>query len=188
MLVLGGRPWDRAIDAAVHVTEDPLRFLAVLITHLGDWQTLIGLTLLGTLWLLFRREWKLALLLAAGTMIGRGLVGVLKVLVGRARPEDGDLLVYVHGLSFPSGHATNSMMVYGSLAVLLGFASPQRRAYLTAAVLLSLLIGTSRVLLSVHWPSDVVGGWALGLFWVLLTALIAQTLKRNSRTSPSLTT
>ena len=97
-------------------------------------------------------------------------------------------LVDVSSLSFPSGHAGNSMIVYLSVALLL-FDDPRRRRIAAAcAIILSLLIGLSRPAVGVHWPSDVVGGWAFGLLWVMLSLKVAQTLNRNSKTSPSWTT
>jgi undecaprenyl-diphosphatase len=61
------------------------------------------------------------------------------------------------------------MIFYLTLALALTPAGPSRRIAAGAAIVLSLLIGTSRVMLGVHWPSDVVGGWSFGLLWVLLT-------------------
>ncbi len=87
--------------------------------------------------------------------------------IGRIRPAENQHLVEVQTLSFPSGHLANSMVVYVLLAVFLIRDEAKRRWAVGAAILLSLLIGTSRVLLGVHWPSDVAGGWAFGLLWVL---------------------
>ena len=68
------------------------------------------------------------------------------------------------------------MIFYLSLALALTAHTRWHRAAITGAILLSLLIGTSRVMLGVHWPSDVVGGWAFGLLWVLLTLTRAERL------------
>ena len=65
------------------------------------------------------------------------------------------------------------MIFYLALALALTAGTRWHRPAAAAAVLLSLLIGTSRVMLGVHWPSDVVGGWAFGLLWVLLTLRLA---------------
>ena len=81
--------------------------------------------------------------------------------------------------SFPSGHAASSMIFYLSLALVLSAHSPRRFAVAAAAIVLSLLVGASRVMLGVHWPSDVIGGWAFGLLWVLLTLRPAERLLRS---------
>ena len=110
---------------------------------------------------------RLALLLI--TMTGRALSEVQKYWIARARPDLEPHLVVVKTNSFPSGHAASSMIFYVTLAVVLAAGSPLEPRETVAAMLLSLLIGISRVMLGVHWPSDVVGGWAFGLLWVLLT-------------------
>jgi undecaprenyl-diphosphatase len=63
----------------------------------------------------------------------------------------------------------SSMIFYVILAIVLTAGTRRQRPVVAAAILLSLFIGTSRVMLGVHWPSDVIGGWAVGLLWVLLT-------------------
>src|SRR5690606_17887560 len=80
-------------------------------------------------------------------------------------------LVEVQTWSFPSGHATSSAVVYLTLGALLTRVQPRRRikAYvLGVALALTLLVGLSRVYLGVHWPSDVLAGWALGAGWAML--------------------
>jgi undecaprenyl-diphosphatase len=81
--------------------------------------------------------------------------------------------VIVKTSSFPSGHATSSMIFYLTMALALTVGTRWHRTAAAGAILLSLLIGTSRVMLGVHWPSDVVGGWAFGMLWVLLTLRLA---------------
>jgi len=122
-------------------------------------------------WMLLWRKYRTALLAAVAIGGGALLSTLLKGEFGRARPDlvpHGDV---VSGLSFPSGHAFSSAVVYLTLAVLLARVQPHRRAkvYLMAmAVALTLLIGVSRVYLGVHWPSDVLAGWCVGSAWALL--------------------
>ena len=98
---------------------------------------------------------------------GRLIVEGIKLAVHRARPSFDPHPVLTHSLSFPSAHAANSMIVFPALVLFL--TSPQRRAPgLVAAVVASLLVGASRPLLGVHWPSDVVAGWAIGAAWLLV--------------------
>ncbi len=89
-------------------------------------------------------------------------------------------LVEVHYQSFPSGHAANSMIAYLAIAWL-AFDDPvHRRWAVAAALLLSFLIGLSRPMLGVHWPSDVIAGWAFGLFWTLLVVGLSSRWERRA--------
>ncbi len=108
-------------------------------------------------------------MLVAVAMSGRGLSEAQKYWIARPRPGLEPHLVAVKTSSFPSGHATSSMIFYLSLALVFAGHSRWRFATPAAAVILSLLIGISRVMLGVHWPSDVIGGWAFGLLWVLIS-------------------
>ena len=105
--------------------------------------------------------------------IGRALSEAQKYWVGRVRPDLEPHLVVVKTSSFPSGHATSSMIFYLTLALVLTAGTRWHRLAVAGALLLSLLIGASRVMLGVHWPSDVIGGWSFGLLWVLLTLKLA---------------
>ena len=102
---------------------------------------------------------------------------VIKTIVARPRPDLVAHLVAVQPPSFPSGHATNSAIVYGTFALIAAerAASPAERAYVAAAcIALVSSIGVTRVILGVHWPSDVFAGWAIGCSWVLLTHLTSE--------------
>lgn len=185
MLLFGGRDPDQAIIRAAHVSDGAAASLTVLMTRLGDWSAVLAATWFAAAWLMYRRQWRPALLLVVWTLIGRGLVALQKVTFGRLRPEDDMPLVVVNGFSFPSGHAANAAIVYLMVAVLVTEPGAARRRAVIAAAIVAFLVGISRVMLGVHWPSDVIAGWAFGLIWVLLGLRIAQTLKRNSSTSPS---
>ena len=124
------------------------------------------------------RPARLALVLLLITLIGRGLSEVQKYWIARARPDLEPHLVVVKTSSFPSGHAASSMIFYLTLALVLAAGTRWHRVAAAGAVLLSLLIGISRVMLGVHWPSDVIGGWAFGMLWVLLTLRLAERLFR----------
>lgn len=114
------------------------------------------------------RSWLPLLILVlalAGVVV---LTDVVKPLVGRLRPATGPL-VSGGGFAFPSGHATQSVAVYGALAYLLaGWVHTWRSkvGLWTIALALVLLVGFSRVYLGVHWTTDVLGGYALGAVWL----------------------
>lgn len=102
----------------------------------------------------------------------------MKIGFDRGRPDVVPHLVDVHSLSFPSGHAMLSAMTYLTLGALLADAQTRWRLrgfVLATSVCLTLLVGISRVYLGVHWPTDVLAGWA-GAAWALLFWFLAQRL------------
>jgi undecaprenyl-diphosphatase len=102
-----------------------------------------------------------------------GLSPVIKLIVQRPRPDLSPVFD-AGGLAFPSGHATTSAIVFGSLAYVLTRQQSWRTNVWIWAVagMLSFLIGFSRLYLGVHWTTDVVGGWTLGLMWVALGVVV----------------
>jgi undecaprenyl-diphosphatase len=169
MLLFGGLDLDRALSAVFYAGDRPqLVAAARILTELGGHLVLVPLTLAGAALLAWRRRFRSAAVLLILTLSGRALVDLQKVHTARIRPDAHEHLVAVQSLSFPSAHAANSAMVYLSLALLLTTRFPQRALALWGATWLAILIGASRLALGVHWPSDVIGGWAFGLFWTLL--------------------
>jgi membrane-associated phospholipid phosphatase len=176
MLLTGTGPLDHQLLHALYSADTPaFRGAVMFVTNLGQWQVLVTVTLIGAGWLLYRRQGRVALLLLAITLVGRLLADLQKLGVGRHRPEDEVHRVTVRDLSFPSAHAANTMIVFLSLALLV---APRR--YRTLAVPIALVgtavVGTTRPMLGVHWPSDVVGGWAFAAAWVLLMVALAERL------------
>lgn len=120
---------------------------------------------------------------AGGTAVSQ----FLKSFYDRPRPDLVAHLDTIHTASFPSGHAMMSAVAYLTLAGLIVRIVESRaaRAYvLTVAVLVSLSVGVSRVYLGVHWPSDVVAGWALGVAWASV-AWLALSLMMRMRRDPN---
>lgn len=186
MLTWGGGPLDRAIYQALYSGGHPaLVIVARVFTALGEPTVLIaaGIITAVLLWRAGHRH--LPWVLIAITMIGRAVSELQKYWIARARPDLEPHLVVVKTSSFPSGHATSSMIFYLTLALVLTAGTKWRRIAAVAAVLLSLLIGASRVMLGVHWPSDVIGGWCFGMLWVLLTLRPAERLFRADSESGS---
>ncbi|MEO5611806.1 MAG: phosphatase PAP2 family protein [Sphingomicrobium sp.] len=178
-MMLGGTgPLDHRLLGALYAADTPaVRGAVLLATNLGQWLVLVIVTLIGAAWLLYRRQARAALLLVAITLAGRFLVDFQKLGIGRHRPQDQIHLVPVHDLSFPSGHAGNTMIVLLSLALLV---APRRYRYFAVSIALlgTAVVGISRPMLGVHWPSDVVGGWAFGAAWVLLMVALADRLRQ----------
>lgn len=174
MLMLGAGAVDRTLLVELYGGHRPaLADAARLVTMLGDGRLVTVLTLIGGIVLLLRKHRQRALALVVGTLVGRGLVELQKYEIGRLRPDANPHLVAVHNLSYPSGHSANAMLVYLVLALML-VEDPRRRTWcIAAALLIAALVGTSRVVLGVHWPSDVLGGWGFGALWALVVLWIA---------------
>jgi len=174
MLLWGRGPLDRAIYEAMYAGNRPaLLAIARAFTALGEPTVLIAAGVAVALWLWYAGHRHLPLALIGIVMIGRGLSELQKYWIARPRPDLDPHLVVVKTSSFPSGHATSSMIFLLTVALALSAGTRWRRPAVTGAILLSLLIGASRVMLGVHWPSDVIGGWAFGMLWVLLTLRLA---------------
>jgi undecaprenyl-diphosphatase len=142
------------------------------VTWLGSGGVLWTLTGAAAVVLAIRRRWRLAaylLVAGAGALV---LDPVLKALVGRVRPVVAHPIAYGNGDSFPSGHALGSLVCYGALFLVFLPAArgAWRRVLATVCAVLIAAIGVSRLLLGVHYVSDVLGGWALGITWLGVTA------------------
>lgn len=113
-------------------------------------------------------------------------VQLLKQLFHRARPGLFDPLAHAIGFSFPSGHSALSAAFFGSLAGLAAASSRRRReaaGYLAAGVVIVFFVGFSRVALGVHWPTDVLAGWAVGFCWLAFVFGIGERRARRARES-----
>jgi undecaprenyl-diphosphatase len=146
---------------------------ALEITSLGNGIVLIALVLVASVFLWqTNHRWSVYLLIIAA-LGGKFLNTVLKQYFDRPRPTIVDHIDVVHSMSFPSGHAMSSLVVYGSVAYLVARLEPTpglRRTTWTLAALVILGIGLSRMYLGVHYPSDVIAGFAAGLAWLAFVA------------------
>jgi membrane-associated phospholipid phosphatase len=140
--------------------------------YVFDPNTLRLAALVLVIWFVRRKARRMALWVTTTMAVG-GLLGMLlKLLVGRHRPDLLDPVARAAGYSFPSGHALNVALAAGVfLLVFLPLVRGRRRALLwAAAVVATVVTGLCRIALGVHWTSDVVGGWVLGLAVVAATA------------------
>jgi undecaprenyl-diphosphatase len=143
---------------------------------------LVPLVVIVVLLLIIRRRPRLAVYLSV-TGIGAALLDPsLKALVGRVRPVVADPVAFGRGNSFPSGHTLGSTIVYGALTlVFLALVTARWRVWFVAAMgLLVFAIGLSRIGLGVHFLSDVLAGWALGLAWISATAYAFRVWRREA--------
>ncbi|HEY0132189.1 MAG TPA: phosphatase PAP2 family protein [Allosphingosinicella sp.] len=166
-LLLGG-PYTRIDPPILGLFDSPALVPAArLLTHLGDVVTVLAAALIAAGWLLFRGHRRRAILLVVIVAWERLLIEAMKNIFDRARPDPLGHEVAVHNLAFPSGHSANAMA--GWLAIALLAASPRlRRPAIALALAIAFVTGVCRLVLQVHWPSDVAGGWAFGAAWTLL--------------------
>ncbi|MEO5810687.1 MAG: phosphatase PAP2 family protein [Rhodanobacter sp.] len=180
--------FDAALAESLH-THLPLSALrwSSALTHLGDLLWLGSLAALIALVLLLRRHWQVAgvWVLALAGMVP--INGALKAVFRRARPLHGHGVIVAHGWSFPSGHAFSAVVFYGMLAYVLLRLLPLRfhRMVIAIAAICAALIGFSRILLQVHYVSDVLAGFAGGAAWLLVCISMAEHLRTQPpRTTP----
>jgi undecaprenyl-diphosphatase len=183
--------WMRDLRSA----ENPSRAIGPLwlehwsrdITSLGSGAVLTLVTLLVVGYLLIEHSYASAVLLLVSAGGGTALTTSLKGFFNRDRPNVVPHLTDAFFQSYPSGHAMMSTVVYLTVAVLLARTMKRRRSKIycvCAALLLSFLVGLSRVYLGVHYPTDVLAGWAGGIGWALLCWLTAYWLEKRGKVEP----
>jgi undecaprenyl-diphosphatase len=158
------------------------------ITSLGSSIVLTLITAATIVYLLLIRRPRTALLIFVAVAGGQLLSSLLKLEIDRPRPDLVSHLVNETSLSFPSGHAMLSAVTYLTLGSLAARFLPGRTTkiyVLSLAVLITLLVGVSRVYLGVHWPSDVLAGWCAGFAWAMLCWLAARMLQRSKAVADS---
>lgn len=177
----------RGADPASPIGPAWMRVALADVTALGG-HTVIALLTLGAVgFLALRRQPRVAALLLAAVGSGMAASQLIKSVVARPRPDLVPHLATAYDASFPSGHAMLAATAYLTLGALLARAEADRatRRYLVAvALVLVVLIGVSRVYLGVHWPTDVLAGWALGAAWSWAAALLAIRLQRARQVEP----
>ncbi len=182
--------FDRWVMEALRSPDNPasprgpawVRKTVVDLTALGGGPVLTMLTLLVGGFLLAVRKRATALFVVLAIAGGGLAANLLKLAFVRERPDVVPHLVFVDSASFPSAHAMNSAITFLTLGALL--ARTQKdwhvKAYLMgAAIVITLLIGFSRVYLGVHWPTDVVAGWIVGAAWAIGCSLVAAVLQKR---------
>ena len=152
------------------------------LTALGSTVVLALITLATALYLVLAGKRRVALFLLVAVAGGVVLGSILKLVFERARPDLVTHAARVFTASFPSAHSMMSAVTYLTLGTLLARVQGRRRLkiYLIGlAILVTLAVGISRIYLGVHWPSDVLAGWALGASWAMLCWVAALWLQRR---------
>lgn len=152
------------------------------VTALGSVSVLTLCTAAVVGFLLTRRSYRTAVLLVVATLLGGAIGQGLKLVFMRSRPSVVPHLADVSTASFPSGHSMMSAVVFMTLAVVAAstLEGRQERLYvIVVGVLMSATVGCTRMLLGVHYPTDVLAGWALGVGWALGCWGLARRLQRE---------
>ncbi len=168
---------DRAATEWIHdraIESETVSGLALAVTTIGNPLTLTAFVVIAAGWLLFHRHGRTAVWLVTVTLVGSMVESLLKIVVGRARPDFDSVFLEPFSKSFPSGHAMNTTVVLGAITVAVVAAATSRRAGAVpaaaiGAVTVAFAVGASRPTLGVHFVSDVIAGWALGVVWLFAT-------------------
>lgn len=157
------------------------------VTSLGSFAVLTLVSIACGGYLLMQRRRRTLAFLAVATLGGLGVSLLLKNAFARPRPEFASDATYVLTASFPSGHSMLSAIVYLTLGALLARTSGRYRQkvyFVAMAMVVTLLVGFSRVYLGAHYPTDVLAGWSFGLIWALLCWLTARFLQKRGAIEP----
>lgn len=174
-------PLDRwVLEWVVSIRSESLTAVVRAITTVGNTVSMFAIVIVGVLFLLHRRQVGWALYCGLTFLSGYLLMIAVKSAFGRERPPIPPRLLQIDSLSFPSGHALNSMVAFTTLAVA-AHALTGRRWPLAAAVAGSIAIGLSRVYLAAHWMTDVLAGWGIGLVVVALGLAVRAAVLRRVR-------
>ena len=183
--------FDTRILLALRSTDDPSKPVgpsgmeSVLqdLTALGGSTVLFLVVLAVVGFLVLQERYRTALFVAASAGSGELLNVALKYAFNRPRPSIVPHLRAVFSTSFPSGHAMESAIVYLTLGAIIMRLAERRLTKLYVlgmAMLLTFLVGVSRVYLGVHYPTDVIGGWIIGLVWASICWLVTERFEKRA--------
>lgn len=159
---------DRAFLLWLHQFANPqLDRMMLFFTALGDPPAVATIFVITIAWLLMKRHYtdgiRFTIACAGGVVINQGM----KLFFAKPRPELWPRLIAETSFSFPSGHAVGAMVVYGFLAYILTKQLSHLKIYIwTIASVLILAIGLSRLYLGVHYPTDIIAGYGIGILWL----------------------
>lgn len=168
--LLNQATWINTFDShIIHIVRSvasPLTTtIAIAITSIGNPYSMLGLTVVATLTLLFIHQNNAALFLLVNMAVFSSLNHIIKEWVARPRPSAHHLVV-ASGFSFPSGHSSGALLFFGSLSIIAIYLIKShywRHLVIGLCLILTLLIGISRIYVQVHYPTDVLAGFMLAL-------------------------
>lgn len=168
--------WDVSISAAVQSLRNPLLDAAMITaTYLCSWQVVVSGGVLATLYLLAQRMWLAGAAVVCSLVGNVAIVGGIKNVLQRVRPDQTYALLPATGSTFPSGHTFSAFAFFGLLGLLyVGQGSRVSHAKLVIGLTVVLIaaVGLSRIYVGAHWPSDVLGSSFLGSAWLALVGLV----------------
>lgn len=174
-------PFDNAVRAWMISHQNPVAYnIAYVLTWIGSPAVMVVLAIGAGVWFYMRRGRSKAGVVIAAPAVGGLLSGVVKVAFGRVRPA-GAALLNERTYSFPSGHATTSAAVVVTLCYVMareGMISWRMAIAIGGGV--PLVVGLTRLYLDVHWTTDVIGGWTVGLFVAAMSAALYEYLRRSA--------
>ena len=179
-----GQPDDRIATWVRGLRTPGLTTFFRTVTHLSDVWFVTGVVVLVAATLLLRRQLGMAVAVLTASAGAAVITTLVKEFVGRARPPVVGRLVEAVGEAFPSGHSSQAVACYGALALVVAATTSRPAVRVTApvvAVVVALTVGVSRVYLGVHWPSDVLSGWIVGLAWLAAVAVVSWVLRHVDR-------
>lgn len=184
--------FDKWVIRSLRQSEDPATPIGPVwaqeigrdLTAFGGVAALVFFTVIVTVYLWIEKKPRVIALLLAAALGGLLLSSLLKHFISRPRPDVVPHLSQVYTSSFPSGHSMLSAVIYLTLGTLLASVIPRTilKVYvISVAILLTILVGLSRIYLGVHYPTDVIAGWIAGLSWALFCWSIARWLQSRNQ-------
>jgi undecaprenyl-diphosphatase len=172
---------DNAISTWFVGHQNPLMYkIALIATWVGSPAAMVLVAIAAGVWFYGRAGSRKAGVVVAAPAVGGLLSGIIKLLYGRARPA-GAALLNEKTYSFPSGHAATSAAVMVTLCYVL--ARERMISWPTAIVIggtVPLIVGLTRLYLNVHWFTDVIAGWTVGLFVAAISAALYEWLRKSA--------
>jgi undecaprenyl-diphosphatase len=153
--------------------------VAQALSWFGDTARRVPMVLVLGAWLIWKKRPAAGVVILFVPLLTAIMSSIIKNAYGRARPDLVPHLDLVNNLSYPSGHASNAAAFF--IVAALVFPATNRGLWLMVAIFAALLIGLSRPMLGVHWPTDVIGGWLLGLGFALVGAALVERFEGKTK-------
>jgi len=173
---------DTLVNSSIYLIQNTLLInVSKVIGIIFDTYTLVGISLMISIILFFKKQKKEALFFSISMLVGALSIFIAKQIIHRARPLN--ILVAETNSSFPSGHATIAIVFFGIILYLIlkkNHSKLEKWLALIISLIMIILIGFTRIYLSAHWISDVLAGYCLGLFVLSVCILIYKNFNKKN--------